>query len=736
MRSLILIVATLLGFAVAAPDARGGSSVPPPADCDNSGMVNLRDFALFAEFFRGPVEGSAGRCRCFDIDDSRSVDLRDFAALQVAFGRSLAPAEPAPRNLFVLQLAEYHDHCKEGDGGDRHCQIGDPCCLVSSGSPDEPCALLADSWVATCDLNADGERDFLANVDTLGEWNDLLWEPDDTCNVLARDHYQRGMTDGPYERHFIPMCTDGSTPPEGTTTCPDGQPIIQCTDGTRPLFHYLPGTSDRWIILVQSGGNACAASSCWETEDRGHYSSAWGANGPTASSAGMFKPYQDSPFAAYNRIIVDKCVGDRNCGSSTLTDVDFIAPDGTPKGTGTVYFHGYRELQALLKHLSVWDEPHKLTTTSQIAFATHSNGSNGLYMYIDRLAEYIRHDSSDGQPGLGLVDADVRGLASSYVRPSVEAENLVNDPAQNIFAWRDYDPFEFDGHITAPLSTAGEGAANGLWYSTLVYYSGIEFLWHRNWGAVLFDTNFTTLDGMVDVGTIDESCFRAHGLYGGPGHGIEACLDSMHVLMNHVTTPVFLAPQLYDHRLRVTPLLNYTKMTNSFFDLGYTPDAGSVCGSHDENFGCVEASQCAEGELPCEMRHTKDAEYDAVDFSLRVRAVARGAVDRSTGMPEETPIGVGAPVGHAVFAPEWAAHDGWTKPDKTDYQICDDTDLGGCAWQSVPLWAAVISWLEYDATVICVERDLPGVDANRPLTNWSETTPGPLLDDRCGALTD
>lgn len=184
--------------------------------------------------------------------------------------------------------------------------------------------------------------------------------------------------------------------------------------------------------------------------------------------------------------------------------------------------------------------------------------------------------------------------------------------------------------------------------------------------------------------------------------------------------------------MRTMDLLVHTKITDSFFDLGYVRDAESVCGSHDENFACTEASECADGEVPCDMRHTKFAEYDAVDSALRLRAIVRGAVDRSTGLPEEKPTDAGAPVGHGVFAPQWSSHDGWVITEKMDYQIRDDACLDDCPWQSAPLWAALKSWLEYNAIVICVERDLPGDDPDRPLTSWSVTNPGPLLDNRCG----
>ncbi len=704
-----------------------------PGDCNNSGLTDLTDFADFALIIDGPACAAPGRCQCFDLGRRPCVDLRDFAAFQVAFGTAMDTSGPPPSNLFVLQLAEYHGRCTTGDGGDNICHIGDPCCQTQIGPPETTCDLPQNQWIQFCDANADAKRDRTTRLDTLAEWNDFLWKPDDPCNQLAREHYPPTPTDKHFTRHFIPMCTDGSTPRKGTIVCPDGEPIIQCTDGTRPVFHYDAGTTDRWIIKVQNGGVTCSGADCWTMEDQAAFSSAWAENRATKLVTGLYKPFLESPFASYHRIHIDKCVGDRNCGSNTIPDLNFVADDGTPKGQGDAYFHGFREVQALLAYLTRWDEGSRLTANSQIAFATHSNGSNGLYMYIDRMAEFIRHDPSDGQPGLGLTGADVRGLASAYVRSSVEAENLVNHPLQNIFAWNAYDTLAFDDHINAPFSTTTPNAADSLWYSSLIYQDGGEFRLHRNWGALQSNTAIpTSIDDIVGVVTLDESCFRAHGLYGGAGDNPEACLDSMHVLMNHVTTPIFLSPQLHDRAVKDTGLLNYTKITDSFFDLGYVAHPGSTCGSHDENFVCTDAALCPPDVTPCDLRHTKPAEYHATDFALRVRAVARGAVNRSTGVPEESPADDQAPAGHAVFAPEWSSHDAWIKPEKMDYQICDDDGTGTCAWQSVPLWDALQSWLEFNATVICVERDLPGADPNRPLTSWSETTPGPLLDSRCG----
>ncbi len=732
---LTLWTSAVVPVVAAQPPVESGTVGSLPGDCDNNGVVNLADYAGFASAAQGPNCGGSGDCGCYDLNDDQCVDLLDFGALQIAFGTAQDTSGPPPNNIFVAQLADYHERCPIGDGGDGICHIGDPCCQTQAGPPDTPCEApqdLRDLWVYVCDANADGARDLSIALNTRAEWNDFLWEPDDACNLLAREHYPPNPTDSFYTRHFIPMCMDGSTPPKGTTVCPDSEPIIQCTDGTRPLFYYDAGTTDRWIIKVQNGGDACL-SDCWDDEKRPSFTSAWGKHRATRTFTGLYKPHLGAPFASYNRVIIDKCVGDRNCGSNTLPLAEQYDDQGTPMGQAEVYFHGHRELRALLKHLTVWDEGNRLTPNSQIALSAHSNGSNGMYMYIDRIAEYIRHDPSDGQPGLALTNADVRGLASAYVRPSVEVENLVNDPSRDIFFWNDYATSSFDHHIVAPQSTSVPDLADGLWYSSLSYFDGIEFRWSRNWGTMLFDVEApVSIDEMVGVATLDESCFAAHGLYGGPGDNPEACLDSMHVLMNHITTPMFLSPQLYDHVVRDTGLLNYTRITGSFVDLGYVPHLDSLCDSHDENFACAEQSECPDGGVPCELSQTKDADYHILDFAQRVRAVAGGAVNRPTGTPEESPADVQAPVGHAVFAPESHTHDSWEKPEKMDYQICDEMDPDGCAWQSAPLWAALKSWLELDATVICVERNLPGTDPDLPLTPWSETTPGPLLDHRCG----
>ena len=56
-----------------------------PGDCDNTGCVDLLDYAEFESCLTGPDVGTLAGCECFDVNRSDTVDLRDFAATQAAF---------------------------------------------------------------------------------------------------------------------------------------------------------------------------------------------------------------------------------------------------------------------------------------------------------------------------------------------------------------------------------------------------------------------------------------------------------------------------------------------------------------------------------------------------------------------------------------------------------------------------------------------------------------------------
>jgi len=67
-------------------DLTGGFWFPIEAgDCDEDGLVSLRDTGGFVVCMAGPARPTKASCRCFDVDGSGAVDLADFAAVQSAY---------------------------------------------------------------------------------------------------------------------------------------------------------------------------------------------------------------------------------------------------------------------------------------------------------------------------------------------------------------------------------------------------------------------------------------------------------------------------------------------------------------------------------------------------------------------------------------------------------------------------------------------------------------------------
>ena len=53
-----------------------------PGDCDFDGDIDQFDHDDFANCLLGPGGGIAIDCSCLDVDESGNIDLRDFALLQ------------------------------------------------------------------------------------------------------------------------------------------------------------------------------------------------------------------------------------------------------------------------------------------------------------------------------------------------------------------------------------------------------------------------------------------------------------------------------------------------------------------------------------------------------------------------------------------------------------------------------------------------------------------------------
>jgi len=422
------------------------------------------------------------------------------------------------------------------------------------------------------------------------------------------DHYPNGQA-GPYTRAFVPTCE--------TPGCAEE---IRCTDGTRPLFYVKPGNgpdADKWIIRIQVGGKQCSnnCASLYLSGEAEHFSSAFGENGDRRNANGILSddPPPRNSFGNYTTVFLDKCVGDKNLGDITVLDAEYL-PNTTPGLTGPMYFHGFRVIQALLQGLK--DLPGAapdLQDAELIAFMTNSNGSNGAYLYIDRLRDYIL--SEIAAPGN---HPDVRLLASSYNRPTPEVEYAMLAPGfrsaepgppkaergrlgtinyldayghvddattSSTACGEEFDPSQpsyedwmdngrkVTGAVTCIHGAPGEvkdheRGIGGMFFSTADYQAGTEFNSLSNWGAI------------DATPTVDQSCLDAHSATGDAA----ACNDSLHVMVFHLTTPTFFAQQTADRTIRTDKLHPFTRI----FDPAQCDTGDPNC--HSENFrGEVDA---------------------------------------------------------------------------------------------------------------------------------------------------
>lgn len=465
-------------------------------------------------------------------------------------------------------------------------------------------------------------------------------------------HYPSGGT-GPYVRRVVPACENAPCAPEE---------LIRCTDGTRPIYKYKEGAGigvNKWIIKIQGGGVTCDTGDCgvkYFSSDRDHFSSAYGRNPERSNALGILSTRSDNLFRNFNLVILDKCVGDRNLGDVAVADYQYA-----PGVTGPVYFHGFLIIKALLQDLRTQaGTTPDLEDAELIVFLTQSNGSNGGYLYMDRLRDFVL--SEIAAPGHV---PDVRYLASGFIRPGPEVEYALNHqgtfPASASIPYSDvrghvddptvatnicgdgYDPatpsyqaWMNEGRIAGGGKTCLFGVGKddprgigSMYFSTAEYREGKEAERLALWGA----TDATP--------TIDASCYQAHQSTG----DTEACNDSTHMLLYHLTTPTFFGAQVGDRKLRTGRLSGWTTV----FDPLYCDTGDPNC--HSENF---------RGDLDHEGNpRPSEGAWQKEDFRKRVLQIMHERF-KSRSPHQEQPDGVG----HGAFIDNTVDHMGFSEISK------------------------------------------------------------------------
>jgi hypothetical protein len=382
------------------------------------------------------------------------------------------------------------------------------------------------------------------------------WDPVDEA---WKPHYPEAEGND-LTRYTLDLCESGE--PDGNNQCPDAHDfdVLTCTDGTRPVFYFEPGEGadvDKWLIKIQGGGDDCDfdCATQYLVGSTPHFGSAFAENKTTRNAGGIFSNEADNLFRTYNVVLLDKCVGDRNLGDTTVLDYAYTEYD-----SGPVYFHGYRIILGVLKQL---ERDFNLAEAEEIVFVTQSNGSNGAYHYIDRLSSHVTAT-------LGI-DARVALLAQSWLNPGPEVEYFFENgtwPANySDIPSTVASPGTIDAPNSDPLQACGPGfdpqnpkyahwlmegrtisgaticgrypwqpyaGVDDRAYATEDYHNGHEQSIFALWGVD---------NGVTEVW--DESCVQAH-----PTDSEQrACRDSRHVLTHHLSTPVFFATQIADRNL-------------------------------------------------------------------------------------------------------------------------------------------------------------------------------------------
>ncbi len=381
---------------------------------------------------------------------------------------------------------------------------------------------------------------------------------------------------GPYTRFAVPMCEDGTSELGDDGTCTsDGKEPIRCTDGTRPVvFIRQPeaGTlhAKDWLLRVQGGGDNCGSTdrnnNCYAV-DGNHFTSA--GTRSRRDAGGLFTsnpPVGSPPLEQFGGAYMDKCAGDRNTGDGRVDDYQYLhgttvngkyitknrpLKTGLPEsdaGIGPVYFHGRRMVIALIAALA---RDKAISAGSRLLIVTQSNGSHGLYQYIDDVAQ--RTDLLVGG------DVDVRGAPSSMLRNSLMVENYLRSGT-----WAD---FSTGGVIDAPQSTRQGLQQYNETFSNYPNGYHVEDVLFENpaHGGVLENSALLPeseeAQTYAEWGTkLDASCLA--------GRPHWQCTDAMAVGLEDVDTPLFIAAQTADHKLRAFKA-DFARAPGSTLEPGY-----------------------------------------------------------------------------------------------------------------------------------------------------------------------
>ena len=356
---------------------------------------------------------------------------------------------------------------------------------------------------------------------------------------------------GAYDRHYLARCASGGA------VCPEPEEA-RCVDGTRAAIYVdlAAGISTDWVVTFDGSGNPCggAAGSCvsaYRDSTRNslttsHAERMWWPRGHTNLN-GINSTAAGNPFTGFNRVKLDKCV----VASATAVDETTIDPFGR---TVRVYRRADQIFEALVNALAT-QYPGRFTANSRVLLAGSSDGGKWLIHAVDRYHDII----TNVMPG-----ATTSLLVDAYFKAMLTGESY---------------------HAHANGCSPPE-AATTIWTAALNYdnVAGKElkelacgtFDPCQTLPSVVYDSSAYSVGGTVrqvfdgyGIST-DATCIALHG---GDVDPERYCVNSHHVLTNHVTTPFFVLAQTGDSKGRNADWTDYT------FDRDWT--AVATCSTID-----------------------------------------------------------------------------------------------------------------------------------------------------------
>ncbi len=366
-----------------------------------------------------------------------------------------------------------------------------------------------------------------------------------TANQCASDAYDDPasltliQSPGPMLGKWLPQCKNG------TDQCIS--PELRCYDGTRPMVYaeravVQSGYSNDWVIHMGGEGGPCHGDDCWAMYEGSMYGGAMGKAHQKAMSTyhpeffthsnntgyGILSSqpvtvYGDNDFAGFNRIQFNRC----SDGASDAYEELAVDGESVP-----VFHDGSAIWEGLVNSLTTVpgrdlgggyddyvngpDLP-PLNNDTRILLTAGSDATQWLIVNADWLR--------------GLFESIVQGVVvriaiDGYFAPMLQNEASYNDnPGTNVFT----GPFNNPTGAQLPV---------GLDSSTTTYSDDT----YQVGGIVRMDWEARGV-------ALDSSCVGAHPI------ARKSCYDHLHVLLNHLSTPFFIASDQRDNTLgRLPPL--------------------------------------------------------------------------------------------------------------------------------------------------------------------------------------